>query len=121
MTTQILIKDLEFYGYHGVYPEEHVVGTTFRLDLTLDVDEKLPGFQTDRLEDTLNYELVVERVLLIGTSRQYKLVERLVQVMAEDLLQAFPEVSRVDITIYKSVTRLTPEPQWIGIRRTLAR
>lgn len=121
MTAQILIKDLEFYGYHGVYPEEQVVGTTFRVDLTLDLDAQLPGFQTDKLEDTLNYELIIERVLCVGTTHKYKLVERLAQVMADDILQAFPEVLRVDVTVYKSVKGLTPEPQWMGIRRVLAR
>lgn len=121
MTSQIILKDLKFYGFHGVYPEEQVVGTTFRLDLTLDIDDNLQGFHTDRLEDTLNYELIVERVLRIGTTHKYKLIERLAQVMAESILQDFADVSRVEITIYKSVTRLTPEPQWIGVKRVLAR
>ena len=121
MTSQIILKDLKFYGFHGVYPEEQVVGTTFRLDLTLDIDDNLQGFHTDRLEDTLNYELIVERVLRIGTTHKYKLIERLAQVMAESILQDFAAVSRVEITIYKSVTRLTPEPQWIGVKRVLAR
>lgn len=114
--SQIIIKDLKFYGFHGVYPEEQVVGTTFRVDVIVDIDEDLSGFYTDQLEDTLNYEKIVEHLLSIGTTQKFKLIERLAQVMAEDIM-SFDHVFSVDITLYKSVTRLTPEPQWIGIRR----
>ena len=114
---QIIIRDLKFYGFHGVYPEEQVVGTTFRADVVVDIGD-LPGFATDRLEDSLNYEHIVERILSIGTGRKYRLVERLVQAIAEEIL-AFPQALCVDVTVYKSVRRLTPEPQWIGVRRVL--
>lgn len=117
---QIILKDLKFYGFHGVYPEEQVVGTTFKAEISIDIDDDLPGFYTDQLEDTLNYEKIVERVLNIGTTQKYKLIERLAQVMAEEIL-SFEHVIAVDVTVYKSVTRLTQEPQWIGIRRRVSR
>ncbi len=115
--TQILIKDLKFYGFHGVYPEEQIVGTTFRADAVIDIDPNLPGFSSDRLDDTVNYETIVERIIKIGTTQKYKLIEKLAQTMAESLLQMDSNILAVDITIYKSVNRLTPEPQWIGIHR----
>lgn len=121
MADQILIKGLKFYGFHGVYPEEQIVGTTFLLDLTADIDSTLAGFHTDKLEDTLNYERIVELALCIGTTHKYKLIERLAQVLAENILRQFSEVSRAEVTVYKSVTRLTPEPQWIGVKRELYR
>ena len=113
---QIIIKDLKFYGFHGVYPEEQVVGTTFRADAIIDIDENLQGFRTDQLEDTLNYEIIVERLIQVGTTQKYRLIEHLAQVMADEIL-SLDHVLAVDITIYKSVARLTPEPQWIGVRR----
>ncbi len=118
MNSQIIIKELKFYGFHGVYPEEQAVGTTFRVDMTVDIDDDLKGFETDQLEDTVNYEKIVERVLSIGTTKKYRLIEHLAQVMGESIL-TFDHVNRVDITIYKSVARLAPEPQWIGVRRIL--
>ncbi len=115
---QIIIKDLKFYGFHGVYPEEQVVGTTFRADVTLDIDDDLPGFETDRIEDTVNYEGVIERIIGIGTRQKYHLIERLAEVIGEELLEV-EHVCAVDVVIYKSVSRLTPEPQWIGVRRRI--
>ncbi len=116
--SQILIKDLKFYGFHGVYPEEQIVGTTFKVDAVIDIDPTLAGFDTDQLSDTLNYEGIVEKLLQLGTKQKFRLIERLAQVMCESVLE-FPHVHGVDITVYKSVARLTPDPQWIGIRRML--
>lgn len=117
-TSHILIKDLKFYGFHGVYPEEQVVGTTFRVDARIDIDPDMPGFESDQLEDTLNYELLVEKLLQVGTANKFRLIERLADEMARAML-AFPHVRAADITVYKSVNRLTPEPQWIGVHRSL--
>ncbi len=118
--SQIIIKDLKFYGFHGVYPEEQVVGTSYRADIIIDIDDGFEGFKTDRLEDTLNYEKIVETVLKIATRQKFRLIERLAQLMGESIV-AFDHVLSADVTIYKSVTRLTPEPQWIGVRRKVRR
>ena len=118
--SQIIIKDLKFYGFHGVYPEEQVVGTSFKADIVIDIDDACAGFESDRLEDTLNYENVVEAVLAIATQQKFKLIERLAQVVAERIL-SFDHVLAADVTIYKSVARMTPEPQWMGVRRRVFR
>ena len=118
--SQIIIKDLKFYGFHGVYPEEQVVGTSYKADIIIDIDDAFEGFKTDRLEDTLNYEKIVETVLKIATRQKFRLIERLAQLMGESIV-AFDHVLSADVTIYKSVTRLTPEPQWIGVRRKVRR
>ena len=113
-TAQILIKDLKFYAYHGVYPHEQEVGTSFKADVILDLDPTT-GFASDRLADTLNYEILVQRILSIATQQKFRLIERLAQVLCEEMLK-FDPIQAADITIYKSVKQLTPEPQWIGVR-----
>ena len=118
--SQIIIKDLKFYGFHGVYPEEQIVGTSYKTDIIIDIDDSFAGFKTDRLDDTLNYEKIVECVLKIATGQKFKLIERLAQVIGEGIV-AFDHVLSADVTIYKSVTRLTPEPQWIGVRRKITK
>ena len=119
-SAQIIIKDLKFYGFHGVYPEEQLVGTTFRADIILDIDPELPGFDNDHLNDTLNYEKIVERVMDIATKQKFRLIERLAQVLCEEMLK-YDRVICADITVYKNVNRLTPEPLWIGVRRVASK
>ena len=118
--SQIIIKDLKFYGFHGVYPEEQVIGTAFRLDVILDIDSSMPGFNNDKISDTLNYESVVARILKIATKKKYKLLEHLAQVLCKEMLK-FERVQSADITVYKLVNHLTPDPQWIGMRRVISK
>lgn len=50
----IELKGLRFYAYHGVLPQERIVGGEY----TVDVDVRcscVEGVETDRVEDTLNY------------------------------------------------------------------
>lgn len=117
MINQILIQNLEFYGYHGIYPQEQVMGTRFRADIIVDLED-LRGFESDQIDDTLNYERIVECVLEIGSKRTFKLVEKLTQTLAETLLD-MEHVVAVDVTISKYLTQLSPAPLWIGVRRRL--
>ena len=45
---------MEFYGYHGVFPEENKLGQRFIVDLMVPVDLKRAG-ETDELEYSVNY------------------------------------------------------------------
>ena len=115
---QIIIKDMILFGYHGVYPEESTRGTQFKLSLIADIDPDLHGFYTDEIGDTVNYEMIVERLQMCVTKRRYNLVERLCQVIAESVLE-LPNIDAVDITVEMRIEGLTPEPQWIGVRRVV--
>jgi dihydroneopterin aldolase len=72
----IEITGLRYYGYIGYFPEEQVLGQWFEVDLTLWLDLSVVG-QSDRLEDTLNYAEVVERVRQLIETSKYKMIERL--------------------------------------------
>lgn len=45
---------MEFYGYHGVFPEENKLGQRFKVDLTVELDLKRAG-ESDDLEHSVNY------------------------------------------------------------------
>ena len=62
--------------------------------------------------------MIVERLQMCVTKRRYNLVERLCQVIAESVLE-LPNIEAVDITVEKRIEGLTPEPQWIGVRRVV--
>lgn len=38
---------MEFYGYHGVFPEENKLGQRFKVDLTVELDLKQAGESDD--------------------------------------------------------------------------
>ncbi len=40
---KIYVNRMEFYGYHGVFPEETRLGQRFAVDLTVEADLKKAG------------------------------------------------------------------------------
>jgi dihydroneopterin aldolase len=77
---KIALEGMRFYGYHGFYPEEQVVGTEFMVDVYIDTnlvrsdpDVKIPE---DDIQTTLSYETVYQ-VCKIEMKKPVKLIETL--------------------------------------------
>lgn len=85
---KILFHEMEFYGYHGVYPEENRIGQRFRVDLELKTDLSVAG-KSDDLSDTINYADVYETVKAMVEGERYQLVEALAERIAAKLLSRF--------------------------------
>jgi dihydroneopterin aldolase len=100
MTDRIFINDLRFYGFHGVFPEEAVLGQRFRVDLIAEVDLSEAG-RTDDLTKTVHYGEIAMRVEEIGRTHRYKLIEALAEAMASAIFAAYPPVERLTIRITK--------------------
>lgn len=56
---RILLRGLVFHGYHGVLPEEQVLGQKFVVDASLSADLAAAG-RSDDLADTVSYAAVYE-------------------------------------------------------------
>ena len=50
----IFLKGIRFYAYHGVAPQENLIGNEYIIDLKLGVDIS-KAMQTDEVTDTVNY------------------------------------------------------------------
>ena len=68
---------------------EAKVGQTFRLDLVLDID-LADASRTDKLKDTVSYDMVVKTVSEAFCARRYRLVEAAAGAVAEAVLEALP-------------------------------
>jgi len=101
----LFVTGLEFYAYHGVPPEERVVGHRYVVDLELNV--KSSAEQSDDVADTVDYATAAQVVEDVGSVHQYKTLERLAFVIAETLLVRFERIEHVSIRIAK---RLPPAP-----------
>ncbi|AOY76314.1 dihydroneopterin aldolase [Clostridium formicaceticum] len=97
---KILLKNLGFYGYHGVLPEENVLGQKFFLDIELYVDLKTAGI-SDNVEDTVNYAEVYNIAKDIVENKRFQLIEALGESIASTVLGQFPVVKEIVITIRK--------------------
>ena len=54
MTSKILVENIKIYAYHGVLPEENIIGTYYFVNAELETD-LWKASETDALEDTVSY------------------------------------------------------------------
>lgn len=97
---QIRIDGLEVYAYHGALPEEKVLGQPFLFDLVLHLEE-CPGAESDRVEDTVDYTEVIDLITEIATGKSFNLLEKLAGELGSGLLDRFPQLSGVEVTVAK--------------------
>jgi dihydroneopterin aldolase len=96
----ILMSHMQFYAYHGVYPEEHKLGARYIVDLELGLSLSEAG-RTDDLTRTVNYAEVYERVRAIVEGERHKLIEALAERLASDLLQTYTSINEAVVTVTK--------------------
>ncbi len=86
---RIVINGLTFYGYHGVQPEERVLGQRFTADVEIGIDLSDAG-ATDDLNKTVNY-VEVQRIVgdrIEGPARN--LIEAVAEEISQSLLAETP-------------------------------
>ncbi len=97
---RIILKDLGFYGYHGVFAEEAKLGQRFFIDLELGADLSVPA-TTDRLSTGISYAEIYDVVKSAFEARRMKLLEALAQNIVDAIFEAFQGVDWVVIRIRK--------------------
>ena len=85
----IRLTNLSLFGHHGFHEEEMRLGQKLEFDVELGVDLSGAG-RSDKLEDTINYRDVYQRIENRVTREKYLLLEALAEAIAKDLLESFP-------------------------------
>lgn len=95
----IHLKDLRFYAFHGVLPQEKSVGAYFILNICVKVDVERAAL-TDEISDTVSYADIyqIAKEEMQVTS---ELLEHVAGRICKRLYQEFSSVEAVDITIEK--------------------
>ena len=96
---RIILKGMQFYGFHGVNPEERVMGQSYLVDLVAEIDLSLAG-QTDFLGDTASYTHLYRAVKEVLEGKPFNLLERLAQAVADRILEE-DRVASVEVTVKK--------------------
>ena len=101
--TSIQLHNLQFYAYHGVLPQERIVGGHYRVDVELAIAPPLRALTEDVLDDTVNY---ADAFALIRQQMEQpvNLLEHLANRITEALYAQFPQIEAVKLQI----TKVTP-------------
>lgn len=96
----LILKDLELFGFHGVYDEEKSLGQKFLIDMDISIDLSHAG-ESDNLNETINYGKLCQELQEIFTKNKYKLLEKATTVLCDYILMNYTEVTDVEITLKK--------------------
>ncbi|MFZ3452055.1 dihydroneopterin aldolase [Arthrobacter sp. 7Tela_A1] len=97
---RIRLTGLKATGYHGVFDHERRDGQEFTVDLVLHTDLR-PAAAADDLTLTAHYGELAEQVCAIIASDPVNLIETLAERIATHVLDAFPMIDAVDVTVHK--------------------
>ena len=110
---KLILKGIQFHGYHGVAEAERQLGQKYEIDLELMTDLSAAG-KTDDLTRTIDYAQVVQLAIEIGTQRSFQLFETLAETIAEAILAQF-QIDEVRITAKKLSPPIEPTLAYAGI------
>ena len=97
---KIYINNLEFIGFHGVFPEEKKLGQKFLVSLELIVDTREAG-KTGDLTKSVHYGLVAQDVERVFLEKSIDLIETCAENIAEMVLKKYELVKEVKVTVKK--------------------
>jgi dihydroneopterin aldolase len=98
---KIVMTGLQFYGYHGVFPEENAIGQRYQVDIEMHLPLDKSGL-SDKLEDTINYAEVYEVIRrIVEEGRTFKLIEALAEYIAATILQTYATIDEVTVRVVK--------------------
>ncbi len=117
---KIIIKGLKLSAYHGVNPEEKEEGQQFEFDITAEID--LSGAcNSDDLNQTESYAKIIKTVRRVFTAEKYDLIEKASQVTADAILDEYPKISSVTVTLKKPFAPMKAEFDFVAVEITRSR
>ena len=97
---KIILENMEFYGYHGVFEEENKLGQRYRVSATVYLDLQAAG-KTDDLNKSVNYAEIYTLCKSIVEGKPYNLIEAVAEKIAEDILISYPIIQSCKIKVVK--------------------
>ncbi len=99
MEAEIVLEELEFYAYHGLYEQEQKIGNRFSVDIRIFFDYSFQKGEED-LSKTVNYEKLYQcaREEMRTPS---KLLETLAANIIERIFTTLPSVLSVEVSVSK--------------------
>lgn len=88
MSDKIVIKDMVFYAYHGVFDAERELGQRFEVDIELHLDLRQIG-RSDDIDLTINYVDVYTIIKDLVEEQEFHLVEGLAETIADQILDSY--------------------------------
>lgn len=111
---KILLNNLQFYGFHGLLPEEKKIGQRFNVDLELFLSLQKAG-ETDDMKDSIDYGHVYELVKKIVEGESMNLIEAVAEAIASQLLASYSSLSACTVRVKKPAPPIPGHYQSVAV------
>ncbi|WP_407272607.1 dihydroneopterin aldolase [Radiobacillus sp. PE A8.2] len=110
---KIYVNQMEFYGYHGLYPEENKLGQRYKVDVVLNLDLKQAG-KSDHMDDSIDYGKIYHITKDVVEGKAKHLVEAVAEEIAYQFFASFEKLNSCTVKVYK------PDPPIPGHYQSVA-
>jgi dihydroneopterin aldolase len=111
--SKIYLEDVKIYAYHGVLPEENIIGTYYLLNVEIHTD-LWKAAESDNLEDTISYADINE-IIHNEMKIKSKLLEHVAGRIISKIHEKFKEISYIRLKITKTSPPMKGEMKGAGI------
>jgi len=112
-SSYVFLKNVRFRAFHGVLPQERLVGGDFLVNLRVGYPiEK--AMESDEVEDTLNYATLFDLVRQ-EMNKPSQLLEHVAGRIVKAIMETFPAVTSVDLELTKQNPPMGADSDGAGI------
>nr|CAD1834527.1 unnamed protein product [Ananas comosus var. bracteatus] len=111
---KLILRGLQFHGFHGVKPEEKKFGQKFVVDVDAWLDLSTAG-KTDDLSDTVSYTDIYRIVREVVEGPSQNLLESVAHLIANTTLLKFPQISAVRVKVGKPHVAVHGVIDYLGV------
>lgn len=98
MLITLHLHQLNFFAYHGVHPEEKLLGNEFELNISVSF------FSThstiNHIDETIDYSAIYT-IVKAEMLQPRELLETFLSQLAEKIKETYPQITRLVMSLYK--------------------
>ncbi len=95
----IQLKEMQFYAFHGVAPQETKVGNLFIVNITLEAPLEKAA-KSDLVDNTISYAILYD-LIKEEMNIPAKLLENVGYRIAKRIVERFPQITQLTISVAK--------------------
>ncbi|MFZ4930248.1 dihydroneopterin aldolase [Chryseobacterium sp. Mn2064] len=111
--SKIYLEDVKIYAYHGVLPEENIIGTYYILNVEIHTD-LWKAAESDDLNDTISYADIND-ILHQEMKINSKLLEYVAGRIISKIHSSFPQIGYIKLKITKTAPPMQGEMKGASI------
>lgn len=117
--SKIILEDIKIYAYHGVLPEERLIGTYYILNVEVTAD-LWKAAATDDLKETINYAEIND-IIHEEMSIPSALLEHVAGRIIYKIEESYPNVTEIKVKLTKTRPPMLGEMKGVSIEMSKKR